>query len=118
MMRVEPPYNPLDKKNLSVSVADALLVRSAEPLQLSDPFIGAGIYAIYYVGSFPLYEPIAETHRNGLFNSPIYVGKAVPSGARKGGYGLELSLRNLWKPAQTGRATSSLQTSQNHCPVS
>jgi hypothetical protein len=73
---------------------------------------------IYYVGSFPLYEPIAETHRNGLFNSPIYVGKAVPSGARKGGYGLELSLRNLWKPAQTGRATSSLQTSQNHCPVS
>jgi hypothetical protein len=44
MMRVEPPYNPLDKKNLGVSVADALLVRSAEPLQLSDPFIGAGIY--------------------------------------------------------------------------
>jgi len=36
MMRVEPPYNPLDKKNLGVSVADALLVRRVEPLQLSD----------------------------------------------------------------------------------
>ena len=35
-MRVEPPYNPLDKKNLGVSVADALLVRRVEPLQLSD----------------------------------------------------------------------------------
>ena len=41
---------------------------------------------LYYVGNFPLYEPIAEANRNGLFNSPIYVGKAVPSGARKGGY--------------------------------
>ena len=45
-MRVEPPYNPLDKKNLGVSVADALLARNVESLPLSEPFIGAGIYAI------------------------------------------------------------------------
>ena len=46
-MRVEPPYNPLDKKNLGVSVADALLSRNVEPLQLPESFIAAGIYAIY-----------------------------------------------------------------------
>lgn len=90
-MRVEPPYNPLDKKNLGVSVADALLVRNVEPLQLSEPFIGAGIYAIYYVGDFPAYQPISEGNRNAQFKAPIYVGKAVPAGARKGGYGLDVS---------------------------
>jgi hypothetical protein len=34
-MRVETPYNPLDKKNLGVSVADALLARRVEPLHSS-----------------------------------------------------------------------------------
>jgi len=120
MIRVEPPYNPLDKKNLGVSVADALLVRSAEPLQLSDPFIGAGIYAIYYVGNFPLYEPIAEANRNGLFNSPIYVGKAVPSGARKGGYGLELSpgtalYKRIKEHAESIEQVRNLEVSDFYC---
>ena len=52
------------------------------------PFIGAGIYAIYYVGDFPLYAAIAEKNQNDKFQWPIYVGKAVPAGARKGGFGL------------------------------
>jgi hypothetical protein len=90
-MRVEPPYNPLDKNNLGVSVADALLARSVEPLQLPEPFIGAGIYAIYYVGGFPAYKPISDDNQNSKFKAPIYVGKAVPAGARKGGYGLDVS---------------------------
>jgi hypothetical protein len=90
-MRVEPPYNPLDKKNLGVSVADALLSRNVEPLQLPESFIAAGIYAIYYVGGFPAYKPISEANQNYQFKVPIYVGKAVPAGTRKGGLGLDVS---------------------------
>ncbi len=30
-----------------------------------------------------------KMNRDGLFNWPIYVGKAVPAGARKGGYGTD-----------------------------
>ena len=84
-IRVEPPYNPLDKKNLGVSVADAMLERPVEKLPPEEPFIGAGIYAIYYVGNFPAYKPIAEKNVKKKFAQPIYVGKAVPKGARIGG---------------------------------
>ena len=119
-MRVETPYNPLDKKNLGVSVADALLARSVEPLHLPDPFIGAGIYAIYYAGDFPLYEPVAEGNRNSLFSSPIYVGKAVPSGARKGGYGLELSpgtalYKRIMEHAESIEQVGNLEVSDFYC---
>jgi hypothetical protein len=47
--------------------------------------VGAGVYAIYYFGSFPPYAPIAEANRNGTTSWPIYVGKAIPKGGRKGG---------------------------------
>lgn len=50
--------------------------------------MGAGIYAIYYSGSYKAYGPVAEKNRNNNFEQPIYVGKAVPPGARKGGFGL------------------------------
>ncbi len=39
---------------------------------------GAGIYAIYYVGDFPSYAPVAERNHDGRFEAPIYVGKAIP----------------------------------------
>lgn len=81
------PFNPLDKTNLGESVAEAMLNQPVGPLPPA-PFIGAGIYAIYYVGDFPLYKEIAEKNRNDQFQWPIYVGKAVPAGARKGGFGL------------------------------
>lgn len=83
-----PPFNPLDKTNLGESVAEALLQQPAGPLPPAEPFIGAGVYAIYYDGPFPLYKDIAELNRDGRYGWPIYVGKAVPAGARKGGYGL------------------------------
>lgn len=87
MIEIEP-YNPLDKKHLGESVADALLRSAPDPLGELVTFNGAGIYAIYYTGQFPLYGPIAEQNAEGLFELPIYVGKAVPPGARKGGFGL------------------------------
>lgn len=79
------PYNPLDKLNLGRSVAEALLSRPAAPLSQTIGLAGAGVYALYYTGRFDPYSPIAEKNKNGLFEMPIYVGKAVPKGARKGG---------------------------------
>jgi hypothetical protein len=77
------PYNPLAKKNLGASVAEALLEQGVQPLGQLSPFLGAGIYAIYYTGGFRPYRPIAERNRSDKFGWPIYVGKAVPPGARK-----------------------------------
>ena len=80
------PFNPLDKKNLGASVAEALIGRPPEPLGGLQTFIGVGIYAIYYRGAFPAYKRIAEINKADEKNPmlPIYVGKAVPAGARKG----------------------------------
>lgn len=77
-------FNPLDKVNLGRSVEQALLDRPCEPLPPVTPFEGAGIYAIYYSGAFPAYEPLSRPE----CEAPIYVGKAVPPGARKGRVGL------------------------------
>ena len=78
-----PPYNPLDKINLGKSVAEALLDQAAHALGGVPTFKGAGIYAIYYSGSHPAYRALAEYNSDGV-NVPIYVGKAIPSGGRKG----------------------------------
>lgn len=90
----EDQFNPLDKRNLGESVAGALLKRAVGPLPPADPFPGAGIYAIYYTGDFKAYAPVAERNRKNRFEQPIYVGKAVPPGARKGGFGLSTAPGN------------------------
>jgi hypothetical protein len=77
-------YNPLHKENLGVSVRDALLKRQVLRMP-PRKFKGAGIYAIYYSGDFEPYKPIAELNKDRRFECPIYVGKAVPKGSRKGG---------------------------------
>lgn len=76
-------YNPLDKINLGKSVADALLEQEARPLEAIEPFEGAGIYVLYYAGANPAYALIAAANADGA-NWPIYIGKAIPSGGRKG----------------------------------
>lgn len=56
--------------------------REAGPLPPTEPFSGAGVYALFYNGNFYLYQhPRIRSHDIG---SPIYVGKAVPAGARIG----------------------------------
>ena len=71
------PYNPLDKEKLGESVANALLKSPMTSLP-PPPFEGSGVYALFYRGSFPAYAQISGTE------NPIYVGKAVPAGSRKG----------------------------------
>jgi hypothetical protein len=76
-------YNPLDKSNLGKSVADALLKQPVHALDAIPPFEGAGIYVLYYRGPFPAYAPIAAANAAEA-RWPIYIGKAIPSGGRKG----------------------------------
>ena len=78
------PYNPLDKKNLGASVAEALLGRKPRQLGDLESFHGAGIYAIYYRGNFKPYWRLSELSRTDDPQVPVYVGKAIPAGGRKG----------------------------------
>lgn len=115
----EAPYNPLDKQNLGISVADAMLTKPVSALPPEDRFTGAGIYAIYYVGDFQPYSPIAERNREGQFEAPIYVGKAIPAGARRGG-GLGVTtgpvlFRRLAEHAQSISQAENLELSDFFC---
>ena len=82
-------YNPLDKIHLVEDVVRALLARPLTALPPPEPFVGAGLYALYYAGDFSAYRRIAEQNWQDAWAMPIYVGKAVPGGTSKGGYGLD-----------------------------
>ena len=119
-MSENAPYNPLDRRNLGISVADALLSRDPVPLADVGRFEGAGIYAIYYSGDFPAYEELVKRNRNGGFGAPIYVGKAVPPGTRRGGVGLGgdpgfALVGRLKEHADSIRAAHNLNIEDFHC---
>lgn len=76
----EEEYNPLDYKNLTRNVVEELMRREPSRLPPLRPFFGAGVYAIFYTGDLEFYTPVASAD----LKRPIYVGKAVPAGARKG----------------------------------
>ena len=82
-------YNPFDKINIGKSVAEALLSEPIVSLTNLQTFEGAGIYAIYYSGAFTPYEAISASDPGDQYRRPVYVGKAIPAGARKGGVGLD-----------------------------
>ena len=64
-MSDHPPFNPLDKGILGESVGGALLACTLHPLAEIESFKGAGIYAIYYTGSFAAYSAITVTKVRG-----------------------------------------------------
>lgn len=79
------PFNPLDKTNLGISVANAMMLM--EPLPLADVpnERGSGIYAIYYAGNFEPYQLLSDLNSDPEGPQyPIYVGKAIPEGGRTG----------------------------------
>ena len=51
------------------------------PLPLPESFIGTGVYSLYYLGGYDLYNKIAAANTLEC-TQPIYVGKAVPKGWR------------------------------------
>jgi len=114
------PYNPLAKHNLGISVADALLARTPVPLGKLPIFKGAGIYAIYYSGPFPAYNAIAKRNDGGKCEWPIYVGKAIPAGARKGNVGLSedagpVLFKRLSEHAESVRLAQNLDIKDFDC---
>ena len=95
-IRSDVPFNPLDKRNLGESATRAMLQTSVAPLPPAD-FIGAGLYAIYYTGNFAAYSEIAKRNKDGKFELPIYVGKAIPAGGRKGKIDYSIQGNSLFK---------------------
>jgi hypothetical protein len=77
-------FNPLDYKVLGRSIASALDSSETHTMPPTSKFPGVGVYALYYVGSFPPYWPLAEKNIPAP-KVPIYIGKAVPEGSRIGG---------------------------------
>lgn len=75
---VPSEFDPLDYRTIADTVVAALLARPAESLPPAQSFPGAGVYLLYYTGSFPHYAPINSGE------IPIYVGKAIPAGSRRG----------------------------------
>lgn len=66
-------------------VKDSIRFFNGTPVHRMPPpetFNGTGVYAIYYVGTHPLYAPYRTFNRL-AFQMPIYVGKAVPRGWRQ-----------------------------------
>ncbi len=109
-------YDPLDYKNLARSVVDALLNTSAVALPPGESFAGSGVYALYYLGSLPYYVRYSSVSSN----APIYVGKAIPTGGRKGspqkasGAGNEL-FRRLTEHAKSIEQARNLNLQEFRC---
>lgn len=114
------PYNPLDKIHLGESVATAILRQPPLPLPLQASFDGAGVYVIYYTGDFPSYGLVAKENRNGKYNWPIYVGKAIPKGGRRAGIGVSESVgpvtfKRLLEHSESIRQTENLKIEDFSC---
>ncbi len=66
-------------------IKDTIRFFNGTPVHTLPPpenFIGAGVYALYYIGKSPIYKSLYEQNRTS-FAQPIYVGKAVPRGWRQ-----------------------------------
>lgn len=68
-------FDPADPRLFGIFAALALVGLDRQPLGSVEDrkFYGSGVYALYYNGPFPTYEPIARSEH------PIYVGKADPA---------------------------------------
>lgn len=65
-------FDPSNPKIIGRFVALALIAQRRVPLGAIEAAYGSGVYAIYYRGDHPLYQPIRSTE------TPIYVGMAAP----------------------------------------
>lgn len=108
------PYNPLEKKNLGKSVADSLVKRKPVSLGSIERFAGAGVYAIYYTGDFDTYAKLREWNPCvDDLSVPIYVGKAVPTGGRKGNVDPEVSAKGTALYSRLDEHRKSIEQTSN-----
>ena len=78
------PYNPLDLEALGASLLRELERHPVYAFEELPDFVGAGIYALYYVGSSAPYASLGVFNRKQECRIPIYVGRSKDSGARQG----------------------------------
>ena len=71
-------YDPLTWENLMAGVVVRFEQQPCVSFTEIDNADGPGVYTLFYTGPHPAYTAISGTPR------PIYVGKAVPRGTRKG----------------------------------
>jgi hypothetical protein len=102
-------YNPLDYDNLTQNCVRELLTRGPDTLPLAREFIDSGVYALFYAGNFPLYATV----RSPDASRPIYVGKAVPAGGRKGIAGRPTSRPSKSLHGRLSEHTASIETAAN-----
>lgn len=97
-MSDERIYNPLDKVHLAESISREFFKGKLHALPPPESFAGAGIYALYYRGDYPLYRKVSQSLKDFLSAEspssakrprPIYIGKSDPPGRRKGSYAEE-----------------------------
>lgn len=80
----DPRLHTFGSQPFQSVVHEAIEFLNQTPIQILPPalqFVGAGVYALYYVGDFDLYGKIAKANQS-HYTQPIYVGKAVPPGWR------------------------------------
>lgn len=65
-------FDPSNPKVVGRFVSLALVAQGRHRLSEIPRTYGSGVYAIYYTGTFPLYQPLSGTE------TPIYVGQAAP----------------------------------------
>ncbi|WP_169313862.1 Eco29kI family restriction endonuclease [Stackebrandtia nassauensis] len=82
-------FNPLDPTQIGKLLREKLEEQSPHPFP-PGRFLGAGLYAIYWVGDFPLYAPLRDS------NVPVYVGKAE-AGSSSYGYEPDYGTDKLWE---------------------
>ena len=108
-------YDPLDYDNLTINLVRELMVRDPEPLPPRERFEGSGVYALFYDGDLESYRSL----RSPDADRPIYVGKAVPPGARKGAQDLDVSAPKLYsrirEHARSIDAASNLRIEDFRC---
>lgn len=122
-MPIRRPFNRAEhifqSPQLADLLKDAIRVFNGTPVyELPPPenFLGSGVYAIYYTGKHELYTAISEANRI-RYDLPIYVGKAIPVGARRGQGGKEAAslFRRLNEHAKSIQAADNLDLADFHC---
>ena len=71
-------YDPLSWENLMAALVVHLERQPRMGLTAIDNVRGPGVYVLFYSGLYPAYAPISGGPQ------PIYAGKAMPKGTRKG----------------------------------
>jgi hypothetical protein len=68
-----PMMTPREEEQMILRLANNFLSNGPHPFVGMTPFVGKGIYAIYYQGDFPAYSGIKSPGST----CPIYIGKAT-----------------------------------------